>query len=221
MKHSSIRGALGLLVAALLAACTGGSSATAGIDRGGVRTPVAVQGPITGFGSIVVHGVHYDIAQADITVNDEHASDSDLAIGQVVTIIGERGDSAGTGVASTVEFQANVRGPISALAPATTELTVLGQRIEANADTAFDLGAAAPTFASLAVGEVVEVSGLVGSGGAIVATRIAVAPAGSSVPRVRHGLARGRGGEALQRQRSGRRLLDRGIARGLPDRPAE
>jgi hypothetical protein len=162
-----------LLPAALgLSACDSGTPQTAGIDRGGVTTPVTAQGPITGFGSIIVNGVHYDIDHAAITIDGETASGSDLALGQLVTVVGERDATEATGVASTVSFRTDVRGPVADIDVARSELTVLGQRVLVEADTVLDLDGAPQVLGSLARDDVVAVSGFVGSGGLIAATRI-------------------------------------------------
>jgi hypothetical protein len=162
------------------AACDTGSP-TAGIDRGGVRTPVTAEGPITGFGSIIVNGVHYDIDRATIVIDGQTASGADLALGQLVTVTGERDEAGTTGLASSVSLRTNVRGPVGAVNAAASELTVLGQRVLVGFDTVLALGSASPTLASIAVGDVVAVSGFVGGGGLIDATRIERAAAGTEV----------------------------------------
>jgi hypothetical protein len=61
-------------IAALAAHGCDTTSPTAGIDRGGVRTPVSAVGPITGFGSIVVGGVHYSLDAAQVRVDGTAAA---------------------------------------------------------------------------------------------------------------------------------------------------
>jgi hypothetical protein len=78
-----------VLGAAALGACGGSGTQTAGIDRGGVATPVSVVGPITGFGSIVVNGVHYAVDKASVVVDGDPGGVSDLELGQIVTVVGE------------------------------------------------------------------------------------------------------------------------------------
>jgi hypothetical protein len=156
----------------LLNACDTGSP-TAGIDRGGVRTPVTAQGPITGFGSIIVNGVHYDIARADIRVDGAPGTDADLGLGQLVTVSGERDADGATGVAATVRFETNVRGTVAAVEVATDSLVVLGQAVVVDPATVFTLGTDPAVLATLRVGDFVEVSGFVGANGAINATRVA------------------------------------------------
>jgi hypothetical protein len=169
----ALRKALSLaLGAAALAACGGSGTQTAGIDRGGVASPVSVVGPITGFGSIVVNGVHYNVDKASVVVDGDPATASDLELGQVVTIAGERDASGATGTANQVLFQTNVRGPIAALDTATSEITVLSQKVIADSSTVFDLGTLPAAFGSLRVGDLVSVSGFVSAHGAIQATRI-------------------------------------------------
>jgi hypothetical protein len=167
-----IRGWQALVVgAALLVAvhACDSTSPTAGIDRGGVRTPVSAQGPITGFGSIIVNGVHYSIDSAVVRVDGGLAAASDLALGQVVTIMGSRDGGSDRGSADTVAFTSNVQGPVTALEPTAGTLVVLGQRVSTNGATVFDLGGRAPNIASLGLGES-RVSGFVGADGAIAAT---------------------------------------------------
>ena len=145
-------------------------STTAGIDRGGVR--IVAEGPITGFGSIIVHNVHYDIARATISIDGSVASGSDLQLGQVVTVVGERDANGTSGVADSVLFQTNVRGPVQADGAAGT-LTVLRQRVVAAAGTVIIAGTDPPVVASFAIGDSVEVSGFRAADGLIAATRIA------------------------------------------------
>ena len=108
MIRAPNRAACLTLAAMAVAACGGSGTQTAGIDRGGVATPVSVVGPITGFGSIVVNGVHYNVDKASIVVDGNPATASDLALGQVVTVVGERDAAGSTGTANQVLFQTNV-----------------------------------------------------------------------------------------------------------------
>lgn len=148
---------------------------TAGIDGSG--GPVYAQGPIQAFGSIVVGGEHYDIASAAITVNGQPASADDLALGQIVTVQGQiAGD--GSRVAETVEFDANLRGPVQSIDSGNGVIIAMGQQIRIGPATTIVAGTG-NTLDDLAVGDYVEVSGLVDTGGNVVATRIAqVNPSG-------------------------------------------
>ena len=148
------------------------TSPTAGIDRGGVRTPVSAQGPITGFGSVIVGGVHYSLDTAELRIDGGLAVEGDLALGQIVTIRGSREAEGDRGNADSVAFRSNVQGPVTALEPTAGTLVVLGQSVSTDGATVFDLGARAPSVVSLGLGETVRVSGFVRADGAIAATRI-------------------------------------------------
>jgi hypothetical protein len=169
----ALRAACSLATGALaLAACGGSGTDIAGIDRGGVTTPVAAVGPITGFGSIIVNGVHYNVDKASVVIDGDPATASNLELGQVVTVVGERDASGATGTAARVLFQTNVRGPIASLDTAASEIAVLGQKVIAGSSTVFDLGGLPAAFGSLRAGDLVAVSGFVSAHGAIDATRI-------------------------------------------------
>jgi hypothetical protein len=103
---NSARAVFALVAAAALGACGTSDTLTAGIDAGGAPVAIVVQGPITGFGSIIVNGVHYDIDRAQISVNGVPASATDLALGQLVTISGTRDANAPRGQANSVSFDA-------------------------------------------------------------------------------------------------------------------
>jgi hypothetical protein len=179
---------LALAALALLGACDSTDSQTAGIDAGGAPVAIAVRGPITGFGSIIVNGVHYDIGRAQISFNGDAAAAADLALGQLVTVKGTRDGNAPRGDADSVAFDANVEGPVEAVDASAGILVVLGTTVATSATTVFDLGSRPAAIASLAPGERVQVSGFVTAGGAIAATRIAARPAVSRL-RVRGAVA--------------------------------
>jgi hypothetical protein len=165
---------------AALVACGSGDQ-TAGIDRGGSTRVVSVVGPITGFGSIVVNGVHYAVDHAQIEVDGDAGTVADLELGQVVSIVGEQDASGATGTADTVHFLTNVRGPITAVDVSASAITVLGQTIVVGQSTVLDLGTRPAAFASLTIGDLVAVSGFVSARGAIEATRIESATAGAGL----------------------------------------
>jgi uncharacterized protein DUF5666 len=170
------RALFAVTAAAVVGGCDTGETETAGIDAGGAPVAIVVQGPITGFGSIVVNGVHYEIDRAQISVNGAAAAAADLALGQIVTLSGTRDASAPRGQADRVAFDANVEGPVETIDARAGRLVVLGTPVTTNATTVIDLGSRPPAIASLARGERVQISGFVGAGGAIAATRIAARP---------------------------------------------
>ena len=165
-----------ILSASLVLACSGGGNGggdnegevVAGIDRGGI---VAV-GPITGFGSVIVNGVRYSTVGATITVDGQPALEADLRVGQVVRIEGRVNEDGVTGTANSITFDDEVEGPVQSLDLAANRLVVLGQTVQVSADTSFDDDILPRGLEGLALGDRVEVSGLVRSDGVIAATRI-------------------------------------------------
>ena len=140
-----------------------------GIDRGGVTIS---QGPINGFGSVIVNGVRYSTTGANITIDDQPGTESDLRAGQVVRVDGTV-DSTGTaGTARSISFNDDVEGPIQGIDPAAGRLVVLGQTVQIGRATSFDDSISPRSLDGLAVGDRIEVSGLVNADGRIAATRI-------------------------------------------------
>lgn len=172
----------GLLASlALLSACGGGGGGAVlgGVGTGG--TGAFSSGAITGFGSIIVNGVHYDDSGANVCddgPSDDSAcgkSSGALRLGMVVDVSGSdvANDAKGvpSSVASRIVFRSEIKGPIAAIDPIAGTLTVLGQTVQAGAGTVFDLSLA-NGLASLASGQVVEIYGFVDANGVYNATRI-------------------------------------------------
>ncbi len=167
---------LGALMGLSTVSCDPASQATlAWISGTGV-----VVGTITGFGSIYVNGVEYDVERAQFVIDGQTdfatATDAqrNLAVGMVVRLEAtDNGD--GTGIAARVIYDDAVEGPIESApqavngAPNRITFTVLGRRIVADAvDTVFD----GVGFDLLAKDMVVEVSGYIDDSGAILATHV-------------------------------------------------
>lgn len=171
----------GLAACAAITACGGGGEPVAGIDVGGAPDPVAgviSSGTITGFGSIIVNGVHFETSSATIVVDGEVATESDLSVGDVVVIEGTLADDGVTGTASSVAFNDVVEGPVSAIDVASSTLTVLGRLVRVDADTSFDDRISPASLEGLSIDDVVEVAGFVLADGSISATRIEPKPPG-------------------------------------------
>jgi hypothetical protein len=149
--------------------------------QGGINGGGRARGVITAFGSIFVNGVEYGLAGSTITVNGSPATEAQLRIGQVVTVDGVV--SGGTsGQASSVAFESDVRGAVTAVDPVAATFTVLGQKVKVDGGTVFDAAFVPANLAGIAVGRVVEVSGFRNSTSQLVATR--VQPSASSGDRV-------------------------------------
>ena len=162
----------------VLAACGGG------VETGGTGASAYVQGPITGFGSVIVAGVHFDdscsscIEDADGT----RRSRNDLRLGMMVEIesgpIGDDGSGGRIATATRVRLASELLGPVGVIDLTNARIGVLGQLVRLTPATVID--GVADGAAALVSGDVVEVYGFFDPIGGYVATRIerrATAPA--------------------------------------------
>jgi len=180
MKSLSVRYLLILTFLQLgISGCGGGGdSSSAGTPTQPNSVAVVSNGTVTGFGSVHVNGVHYETNSTTFTINGNPGTQSDLRVGHVVTVHG-RHDDSGNGVAERIEFDEAVKGPVQSVDAAANRLVVLGQTVLTDGDTSFDDNIQPASLAGLVVGDIVEVSGLQRSDGAVQATRIEKKPAGS------------------------------------------
>ncbi len=181
---------VGLLGAGLAAGCGGqGSTASVGDPPGGGiggtgSVAVVAQGPITAFGSIVVNGIEFELGPgAVVLVDGLETSEGDLQVGMVVRVEGAYDPAAPPtplgytpGRAERVEYASEVRGPVESLDPAAGTMTVLGRKVVVLPATVWENGMG---LDRLGTGDWVEVSGLVGPGGEIVATYVDAGRAGA------------------------------------------
>ncbi|MEK8049126.1 DUF5666 domain-containing protein [Ideonella sp. DXS22W] len=170
-----------LLVAGLAALLLGslhGCGGGVGIEGTGASY---ASGPITGYGSIVVNGVHFDEAAAQVQDDDGGALDrTRLALGMVVQIdagaITTAADGTPTATATRVRASRALVGP--PVVSASGQLSVLGQAVRIGSATVLD-ASFTEGLASIARSAVVEVYGSYDSSG-LQATRIAPAASGSA-----------------------------------------
>ena len=168
---------LGLLLGAVLAACSGasqpggradrgigGTGGAAGIaDRGigGTGIDTGIVGTITGFGSVIVNGLEIaDDTLANVEIDGQSRPRDALRVGQLARVVA-RNDGNGLR-ASVIEVHHEVSGPIWRILP-NGVLVVAGQRVRITPRTVGD---------DVKVGDWVEVSGLRNAFGAILASRI-------------------------------------------------
>jgi hypothetical protein len=162
-------------LAVALAGCGGGGDMVARIGSGGSGSPVEVGiGGVGGFGSIIVHGRHYDETGAEFTLDERPDQPTPVSV-----------DALRLGVQIQFEAQSNrmtkgtvtteVIGPVTSIAA--SGITVLGQTVRIDSDpaspTVFD---GFTTLAELA-GATVEVHGQRNVAGEIQAGRVALRPA--------------------------------------------
>lgn len=161
--------------AALVAACGGGGS-----DSGAAGGGTYAAGRISGFGSIIVNGVHYDDSRATVTDDDDGSvrSNRELKLGMTVEVEAHGFDDSGnhpTATASSIGFSSLVRGPVELLT--VDGFVALGQTVKVTATTVFD-DSITGGLAGITVGTVVKVYGtLDATTGVYTATRIEAGPA--------------------------------------------
>src|SRR5499427_6316880 len=171
---------LALSLSALLSGCSGGGGGGSSTPSGTTPTASATTsaavvstGPITGFGSVILNGIEFETTQAEIRVEDQVVREDDLRLGMRVTVEGVR-DNHGVAKATRVVFRKNVEGLIDSIDGSTNTFVVLRQTVHADSLTVIEDRAQSSSidFSALAVGQFVEVSGLVDADGALLATRI-------------------------------------------------
>ncbi len=159
---------------AVVAACGGGGSSSPNGSGPTVQATAFSQGPISGFGSVIVNGVRWDDSGAEVEDEDGagHPS-SDLKLGMVVSVDGASVDRHnGTGKALKIRFGSETVGPITSLDAAGSTFVVLGITVTVNASTVFDASISGG-IAGLAADQVVEVHGLFDAAtNGITATRV-------------------------------------------------
>ncbi len=167
-----------ILVMTFITACGGGGASGGGGPVAGIGGSGRVSsGSISGFGSIFVNGVEYQTGSASISVDDASGTENDLRLGMVVTVTGSV--SGATGTATDVTYDANVEGPVTPVSGQfpgpdllTKTFTVLGTTVVADTTgTVFD-NSAVFNFNTLALNDVVEVSGFFDSSGVLHASFI-------------------------------------------------
>jgi hypothetical protein len=144
--------------AAVLVACGGGGGGTGTTSGGEGASSVVANGTLTGFGSIFVNGIEYDISTANITDdlgNTQPASA--LKMGMQVELTGSDPTTVGgMGSGGTVVFSSNIEGPVDSTDPSTNTITMLGQAVGVNGDTVWD-SSLAGGLGGLTAGELLKV----------------------------------------------------------------
>lgn len=179
------RGLIGGMLAAValawgLGACGGGGGEASTATPASSTSSAYTQGTLTGFGSIIVNGVHFDETSATITDDaGTLQAASALKLGMQVQI-----DSAavanGAATAHAVRFGSIALGPVASIDTGTSTFVLLGQTIDVGTDTVFDRALAAG-LSALTVDAVVAVHGVYDSAtGHIVASRIDSASSASA-----------------------------------------
>jgi hypothetical protein len=165
----------------LLGACSGSGGMDSTTNSVTTSQPIVAMGTISGFGSVFVNGVEFSTASANITIDGRRGSESELRVGQVVRVSGRIDADGRRGTATSIDFDDAVEGPVASIDAAAGTLVVLGQTVKVDATTSFDDNLQPASLAGIAVGMVIEVSGMRDAQGVIHATRIEAKAANAEV----------------------------------------
>lgn len=171
-----------VLAASAVTGCGGGTVSVAGLPGTG-GTGLFAQGPISGFGSVILNGIRFDDTAATVQLDGLAGGSSDLRLGMVATVQGQRGADATLGTASSIEVWSMAQGLVTqgqATPGASGQFRVAGMTLLTDPNTVFDgFSAVAP----LSVGQRVAVWGLQAGadGRSWRATRVALVAASAVV----------------------------------------
>jgi hypothetical protein len=172
-----------LAASAVSSGCGGGGSVSLAGLPGTGGTGIYAQGPISGFGSVIINGVRFDDSAATVQLDGLAGSSSALRLGMVASVQGQRGADVTLGTASNIEVWSIAQGPVSAgraVPGVSGQFTVAGMMVLTNPNTVFDgIIATLP----LVAGQRVAVWGLQAGadGRSWSATRVALVAAGGMV----------------------------------------
>jgi hypothetical protein len=162
---------IALCATILLAAGCGGGSGSSSDDG----STIVSRGMITGFGSVYVNNKRFATDSTRFEIDDSAGVEGDLRIGMVVTVRGSSDDDGLNWSADRIDYDNELKGPVSSIAPDPADATgkiavILGQSVIISVDTVIDDDGGL-TFDTIAVDDVLEVSGFRGESG-LVATHI-------------------------------------------------
>ena len=100
-------------IAGFAVACGGGGSSNMSSPSSTGMSAVMATGAISGFGSIFVNGTEFQTTNATIRKNGQTVDQSQLAVGEVARIKGQKNDADSQGTAQEVDVDEAVAGPIS------------------------------------------------------------------------------------------------------------
>lgn len=159
---------VGFFTAALISC--GGSGGGNNLAEGGIGGTGISNGPITGFGSIFVNGIEYDISSATLLRDGATVSaQNEYSIGEYVSVSGTINADGRTGTATQVVFSDILEGPVTVASTDNATVTIMGQTVRTDKLTVligFSL------LSDLATGNMVEVSGVRNTADEIVASAI-------------------------------------------------
>ena len=145
---------------------------------GGISGTGRSKGVLSRVSSVVVTGVLYETAGAEVVVNGLPGTEADFAPGQTISVFGTVNADGVTGTADRVVIDDVLRGSVDDIDPAANSISVAGQELSADLNTLFDRQSG---IAGFAIGDDVRVFGVFDAGGDLVPTRIAASPGPATV----------------------------------------
>lgn len=118
-------------------------------------TDLVTVGTISGFGSIISNGVTFSTTAATVMIDTEPSNLAELQVGMVVSIRGSVNTNTGAATASYIHFESDVEGVITNINTNNNSLIILGRTILVDELTVINNA----SFATLAIGNIVKVSG--------------------------------------------------------------
>lgn len=151
-----------LLVAVVmgLIACAQQVSRRADGGMTGTGSPLVTIGTVSKFGSVIVNGIEWNSDNARVVVNGKPATTKGLSLGMVVRVEGNQEGDSLRGVASSIQYESDLVGPLNAATiqrdGVTTKFSVAGQPIYADSTTVLE---GFEQIAALKDGDQLEISG--------------------------------------------------------------
>jgi hypothetical protein len=135
-----------LAASAVTAGCGGGGTiGLAGLPGTG-GTGIFAQGAISGFGSVIINAIKFDDTLAAVLLDGQSATSSDLRLGMVASVQGQRGSDASLGTASSIEVWSIAQGLVGtgrATPGASGQFTLAGMTVLTDLNTVFEGNSAA------------------------------------------------------------------------------
>ena len=184
MKNRQLPRLIGMLAAFILSACVGGTQVNKVVLSGGIGgTGVSpweggiggtgVVGTITGFGSIIVNGLHIQYNQEqEVESVTGSMTGAKFAVGQVVAVQAQY--TNGRLIAERMIAQTPLVGPVESINPTAGKMRLLGETVHIMPSAELGVG----PVENVRVGDNVVISGHRGADG-VYASRIEAAPVGA------------------------------------------
>jgi hypothetical protein len=152
-----------LATTAALTGCGGGGGSNLAGAPGTGGTGIGMQGPITGFGSVIVNNTKFDDSAASVYLDGDKLSSTDLRVGMVASINGSLDASGVSGSATRIDVWSIASGVVSQVDSAGSTFSmfskvgVIGMDFSTDVATSFE---GLPNLAAISVGTPLTVWGV-------------------------------------------------------------